>query len=863
MQNALFKVFLASCVTFTAAFPASAEVYYYRFTTPASWTATSPAPVEGEDDISPGVGNDITAYFTGAIGFPFSKSIPVETHDVVLWQKSTGTLQPGLSLDPETGVISGTATGSGSQRKATLLGYDAAGNAIARARLNFSFHNPVGTPSDFSVYGHVGKSVFEKIPSAAQVSRWESLAPLPEGFAIQGAYLKGLSATPLDETLSFVGYDGAGKEVAFADGSLLVEAGPTFPLIADRLQHPSDAFKFSVGVNHAVGKLDYRLIGLDGQPSTLGVTTKGVLSGSIPTFNTSLRFQVQAIDADGAMGISNVFTLSTPAPDVGFSSVGDQSSSIGKPFSLALTAEDLSGEQNWSVIQGSLPAGVSLDPETGVVSGTPTNVETLEGIVIAVSTSDNGYGQTPPFSFAVYPEELRVSFTGLDKRVGESFTSSPPVFGGGVVPPYSFSSADGASVSDGLTVDYANGTASGAIQTAGRHDVSFAFLNGDGREATYSLPIGIYNALSLGYDSTVSMQRKSAANALPTLSDNSVIGNASYEIATGTLPDGVTLSSATGAISGTPTTVGKSEGISVRLTDGSGASSVSNTFSIDVADRAAITATAVDVSAERFVKNSVAAISSENAVDGVTYTLSEGTLPDGLSLSKDGYIVGSTETEEGTTTGLVATATDGEGYTARTNPFSITLKAPEGLAALAASDVTFDWTVDAPFIFDLPRPSNGFGQLTYVLDGLPSGVSVSNGKLEGAIGDIGYHNFPMTITDEARRTITATLSLNIMEPMTASLSGTGVSGGSAMRTRRCSGPARYRFPAERKPTSRSRLPTPSCRLSIRWRGSFRVACPSRTARSRVRHSSRPSRHPRRSSSRMQQERPSGSQRHSR
>ena len=782
MFKAVSNALLAATVTLTTSFPASAEVYYFRFKTPVSYSATTP-PVEDADDSGFGVGNDITAYFTGAIGFEFSKAIPVATRDVVQWSRTGGNFQPGLELDVETGTISGTASGSHALRKATLVGYDSRGNVIARARLNFSFHNPSGTPSAVSVYGHVGKTVFVPIPSESAVSRWESVSPLPSGLATAGKYLSGKSDIPVNESVAFVGYDAAGKEVAFASGELIVEDGPTFPRIADQLRHPTEAFKVSAAVNRSVGKASYRLIGLDGQPAGLSVNDKGMVSGTIPTFDTSLRFQVQATDSDGTRGLSNVFTFSTGSPDVAFDSVGDQNGSVGKPFSLALTASDLVGEQNWSVVSGRLPDGVTLDPETGVISGIPTKEQTQSGIVIAVSTSESGYGQTSPFTFGVHPEDLSFAFTPIEKRVGEQFYSAAPAAVSGVIAPYSFSASPDAAVSPGIEVDYATATVSGSVSSAGRHDVAFVLRNGDGRVATVTQPIGIYNSLSLAYDATVGMKRRTEGSALPTMADTSVVGNPSYELASGTLPDGLSLDAVTGAVSGTPTAVGKTEGITVRLTDGSGASAVSNVFSIDVEDRDQIVATASDATVERFVENTVSVATAEAAVGGVTFALTEGTLPEGLSIDVNGYLVGTTAVAEGTYPGFKATAVDGESHMAQTEAFSVTVVAPKDLQSLSASDVTYDWTVDAPFSLDLPRPTNAFGNVSYAFVGLPSGVSESGGQLAGSIGDIGFHNFPFTLTDEAARSLSGTISVNVQEPMTASLSGTGVRTASAIRSR--------------------------------------------------------------------------------
>jgi hypothetical protein len=48
------------------------------------------------------------------------------------------------------------------------------------------------------------------------------------------------------------------------------------------------------------------------------------------------------------------------------------SATVGSAYSATLTAANASGPGTWSVSSGSLPAGLSLNPTTGVISGTPT-----------------------------------------------------------------------------------------------------------------------------------------------------------------------------------------------------------------------------------------------------------------------------------------------------------------------------------------------------------------------------------------------------------------------------------------------------------------------------------------------------------
>jgi hypothetical protein len=58
---------------------------------------------------------------------------------------------------------------------------------------------------------------------------------------------------------------------------------------------------------------------------------------------------------------------------------------VGVFYSQSLTAIGGDGSYTWSIIAGSLPAGLSLVPSTGLISGTPTTAGTSNFTVQVVS----------------------------------------------------------------------------------------------------------------------------------------------------------------------------------------------------------------------------------------------------------------------------------------------------------------------------------------------------------------------------------------------------------------------------------------------------------------------------------------------
>lgn len=754
MKNAI-RVATAVAVLVTSV-PVNAEMYYFRYKTDVTF----------EDSTGGGIGNDITVDFSGAIGYAFSKVIPVSTKDVVQWVKVSGSYQQGLALDPKTGVISGTATGKPKTNNALLIGLDSEGKRIAQANITFRFTDPVGKPSQFLAYGHAGQYLYRTIPSTVAVSRWESLTILPDDLRTQGTALAGNPTAKYEQEVAFRGFDYLGREIAFASGDLLVEDGPQIAHIEDRITRPGLLIQLAPKIAHKVGTVRYALTAIDGLPKGLSFdVSNGELKGSISTFSTTLRFQIKATDQDGTSGTSNIFSLSTVDPDASIASVGTMHGVVGKPFGKKLTAYELTGDQSWEVVGGTLPEGLSLDEDTGTISGTPVKEETQQ-LNIAVSTSLGGYDETGTFTFKVAAQTVGVTFAQKNARVGENFVTAGATVEANATAPWSFELAQGADLAEGLAVDTATAKVSGAVVAPGDASVAFRFTNGDGNSKTVMQPITVYNALGLSYADTPKFQRRLNGSTAPLVAEGSVIGVGRFSVTEGALPPGLKLDRDTGAISGQPLQVGTWPGIVVTIQDSSGTRAGSNKFSIKVDDRPQVEAVIAAASVERYVDNGVLLATANNALDGVKFELSAGALPEGLKLEEDGYLTGRTSVPVGTYGGLKVRATDGDGSTSESDEFSIEIVAPAALDDLTDEAANMRWTQNVPFSFTLPRPSNAFGTTSYKVEGLPDGVFASGDRLSGVLPDVGIYALTATITDDAGRALEAPITLEILPPMT-------------------------------------------------------------------------------------------------
>ncbi|QWV97167.1 putative Ig domain-containing protein [Geomonas nitrogeniifigens] len=95
----------------------------------------------------------------------------------------------------------------------------------------------------------------------------------------------------------------------------------------------------------------------------------GVISG-VPGVAGSFAFTVRVADNDGASATASFSVSVYPPLQIGTTSLAG--GYAGASYSQSLTASGGTGSYTWSVISGSLPEGLSLNPTTGQIAGTPT-----------------------------------------------------------------------------------------------------------------------------------------------------------------------------------------------------------------------------------------------------------------------------------------------------------------------------------------------------------------------------------------------------------------------------------------------------------------------------------------------------------
>lgn len=397
-------------------------------------------------------------------------------------------------------------------------------------------------------------------------------------------------------------------------------------------------------------------------PAGLALASDGTLSGT-PTQAGDFSFTVTGTDATaagagGPYAASAAYTLHVGAATVTIGPVSLPAASFGAAYSQTLTASGGVATYGYAVTSGALPAGLTLTG--GLLSGSPTVTGTFN---FTITATDSATGTGAPFtgsrsySLVVAGPTVSVGPGTLSAgAVGVAYSAAISASGG--VAPYSYAVTAGA-LPPGVTLA-ADGALSGAPTSGGVYNVTITATDSAGGSGPFtgsqayvltinaptvalapsSLPAG---ALGVSYSQTVS----ASGGVTPY----------SYAVTAGALPAGLSFSTATGAISGSPTAAGTFN-FTITATDsagGAGPYTASQSYSLTIA------APTLTLSPSTVTGGQVGVIYSQtfSASGGVgpySYAVSAGALPAGLGLSSSGVVSG-TPTAPGSFN-VTITATD-------------------------------------------------------------------------------------------------------------------------------------------------------------------------------------------------------------
>ena len=219
---------------------------------------------------------------------------------------------------------------------------------------------------------------------------------------------------------------------------------------------------------------------------------------------------------------------------------------LNTPYTATLAA-NLSGV-TWSLSSGTLPTGLTLNSSTGAITGTPTTAGTSTFTVKAEKNSQSAEKQLS-ITVSEIPS-ITITTTSLPngtRNTAYSATLAASITGA------NWSVISG-TLPAGLSLNSSTGVISGTPTTAGTSTFTVRAVYGSASdEKQFTLTINSpVSTLRITTTSLPDGMTNSPYSANLTAS----ITGATWSVSSGTLPDGLALTSSTGAISGTPTKAG-------------------------------------------------------------------------------------------------------------------------------------------------------------------------------------------------------------------------------------------------------------------------------------------------------------------
>jgi hypothetical protein len=251
----------------------------------------------------------------------------------------------------------------------------------------------------------------------------------------------------------------------------------------------------------------------------------------------------------------------------------------GQAFTFPLAASGGAGPYAWQVTGGALPAGLTLNPNSGLLAGTPADTGSFSFTVRVTDAQSRKADKA--MTVTVLPPPLVFATNSVpNSQQGSSFNYQLAATGG--KPPYAWAVVAGA-LPAGLSLSAASGIISGTPTVAGSFNFTIEVKDSESRSIRKALSLTVApSPLSIETATLIEAIKGSAFSYQP----GAAGGRPPYTwlVASGALPAGLSINASTGLISGTPSASGTfAAAITVRDQDGRSATGTAQIKVIDPA----------------------------------------------------------------------------------------------------------------------------------------------------------------------------------------------------------------------------------------------------------------------------------------
>lgn len=576
---------------------------------------------------------------TAIAGVPFSQTLQASGgYGPFAWSLYSGTLPDGLGLHAASGVISGN-TPTSSVTPLVLMVEDSAGRQAFRGA-SLIVTAPLSFVTTTLPIGAKNETYSEQIRVNGGLApfQYTYTGLLPTGLSLNQT-TGIISGTPTAAMLNNI-------QITVTDSSLPTPQTVTATLalrVTSLLTITSSAVLPTARLDQAISPVVLKAVsGVSPYQWSLasgslppGITLAsdtGQLTGT-PTAAGDYLFTLMVTDSKQptAQTASKEFIYHVARPlSIDSNALPDGAKDIFYSYTLPVSGGRL--PYAWQVKTGTLPAGLTLDAATGTIAGKPTTAASAQ-VTIAVTDGDTP-SQTAEKTYAInISDRLFITTPTLPNgRLGQSYTTNLNVALG--MPPYSFSVTEGLLPKGlSLTANALNATISGLPTEAGPATFTVTVTDSGVPMQTVS------KQYSVSVHGLIAISTSRLPNAMKgeSYSQTVVVSGGlppyTWSVKSGQLPAGLSLDSATGRITGSPSsTPGISTEFTIQVSDaGQPAAPVDKLYALYVLEPVVITTDTIQGALQSAVYS--AQIEGHGGLAPLSWSVSAGALPEGLSIN--------------------------------------------------------------------------------------------------------------------------------------------------------------------------------------------------------------------------------------
>ena len=432
--------------------------------------------------------------------------------------------------------------------------------------------------------------------------------------------------------LYVLGLAGCGGDSGPTPGGLSI-ATKSLPEVT--VNHP-----YSASLGGSGGALPYTWSVTPALPGNLSLdAANGAITGTPTTAATTTHTFTLRDSSAPSQTIQQTLNL-TVEPPLSITTTSLPDASIAAAYNQPVETVGGIGALTFSVVlpgTGTLPSTLSLNPTTGMISGTPTAPAGTFPFTVRVADT-SGQQDIQALSLRVTPTTPpQITTTSLPNgTAGQPYSQRVQATGGIGTLAWSVSAG---SLPTGLTLNPSGplgGTISGTPLSGGSFNFTMRITDSSGQTDTQALSISV-TPLSITTTSLPSGSiGQTYSRPLQTIGG---IAPLNWSIFAGTLPPGLNLDPTTGVISGTPIVPAGTSSFTVQVQDAGGQSDT-QALSIVINLFNAPNIMTATLEGGTVLQSYNQTLRANGGTGALTWTVSSGSLPAGLTLSEAGAISG-------------------------------------------------------------------------------------------------------------------------------------------------------------------------------------------------------------------------------